>query len=156
VSSRVSLCRPSDEPLTDAKPSRLADRGLDSATPRRRGHVVRFYVDGAPAVLLYDLETGAPINIIRRQIDREPKILSLDLHTNVAILVEDLTDSLAAPLAVPTCAIVGADGWYMMPRVVAAMWAAVDARLVLRKSVRGIEFGAHHDLADASRTRCSR
>jgi hypothetical protein len=29
------------------------------------------------------------------------------------------------------------------------MRAAVDAGLVLRKSVRAIEFGAHHDLADA-------
>jgi hypothetical protein len=187
----------------------LADRGLDPATLRRRGDVVRFYVDGAPAVLLYDLETGAPINIIRRQIDREPKILSLDLGdvlgtddvvgtfstrgtltgrvtdidpdgVDVAVLVEGLTDSLAALLAFPACAGVGANGWYMMPHVAAAiaprlvaargwllvavdddeqgiagagdaMRAAVDVGLVLRKTVRAIEFGAHHDLADAWR-----
>jgi hypothetical protein len=187
----------------------LTDRGLDPATLRRRGDVVRFYVDGAPAVLLHDLETGAPINIIRRQIDREPKILSLDLGdvlgtddvvgtfstlgtlagrvadidrdgVDVAVLVEGLTDSFAALLAFPACAVVGANGWCMMPRVAAAiaprlvakcgwllvavdddeqgiagagdaMRVAINAGLVLRKSVRAIELGAHHDLADAWR-----
>jgi hypothetical protein len=57
----------------------LTGRGLDLAELRQLGDVVRFYRDGSPAVLIHDLETGAPINIIRRQIDREPKILSLGL-----------------------------------------------------------------------------
>jgi len=187
----------------------LTGRGLGLAELLQLGDVVRFYRDGSPAVLIHDLETGAPINIIRRQINREPKILSLDLGdvlgtdgvvgtfstlgtlagrvtdidpdgVDVAVLVEGLIDSLAALLAFPTCAIVGANGWYMMPRVAAAIaprlvaahgWllvavdddeqgvagagdairAAVDAGLVLRKSVRAIELGAHHDLADAWR-----
>lgn len=99
---------------------------------------------------------------------------------DVAVLVEGMTDSLAALLAFPTCAIVGANVWYMMPRIAAtiaprlvdvrgwllvavdddeqgiagagdAMRVAVDAGLVLRKSVRAIELCAHHDLADACR-----
>lgn len=185
----------------------LTGRGLDPAELRRRGDVVRFYRDGSSAVLIHDLETGAPINIIRRQIDREPKILSLDLGNvlgaddvvstfstlgtlagrvtdidpdgvDVAVLVEGMTDSLAALLAFPTCAIVGANGWRMMPRIAAAIaprlvaargWllvavdddeqgiagagdairVAIDAGLVLDESVRAIELGAHHDLADA-------
>jgi hypothetical protein len=187
----------------------LAERGLTPAALRKCGDVVRFYRDGAPTVRLYDLETGAPINIIRRQIDREPKILSLDLvdvlgaddivgtfstlgtlarrvtdidpdGVDVAVLVEGMTDSLAALLAFPTSAIVGANGWRMMPRVAAAiaprlvvkrgwllvavdddeqgiagagdaMRVAIDAGLVLDESVRAIELGAHHDLADAWR-----
>jgi len=128
----------------------LAGRGVDPAALCSRGDVVRYYPDGSPAVQLHDLDTGRPINIIRRQIDREPKILSLDLGdvlgtdgvvgtfitlgtlagrvtdidpdgVDVAVLVEGLTDSLAALLAFPTCAIVGANGCYMMPRVAAAI-----------------------------------
>lgn len=188
----------------------LADRGLDPAALRRRGDVVRFYPDGAPAALLHGFD-GRPINIARRQIDREPKILTLDIAhalglddddvdgsfsttgtlvgrigdidpdgVDAAILVEGLTDSLAAALAFDTCAIVGASGWYQMSRVAAAIaprlveargWllvavdddeqgitgasnairAAMDAGLVLRKSVRAIELAPHHDLADAWR-----
>lgn len=187
----------------------LADRGLTPAALRQAGDVVRFYPEGSPAVRLYSLDSSEPINIIRRQIDREPKILSLDLGevigaddvvgtlstlgtlvgrvtdidpdgVDVAVLLEGMTDSLAALLAFPTCAIVGANGWRMMPRVAAAiaprlvaaggwllvavdddeqgiagagdaMRAAVDAGLVLDESVRAIELGAHHDLADAWR-----
>jgi hypothetical protein len=99
---------------------------------------------------------------------------------DVAVLVEGVTDSIAAALAFDTCAIVGANGWRQMPRVAAAvaprlveargwllvavdddeqgvegagaaMRAAVDAGLVLRKSVRAIELGEHKDLADAWR-----
>jgi hypothetical protein len=99
---------------------------------------------------------------------------------DVAVLVEGVTDSLAALLAFPGCAVVGANGWRMMPRVAAAiaprlvaergwllvavdddeqgvagagdaMRAAVAAGLELEVSVRAIELGAHHDLADAWR-----
>jgi hypothetical protein len=187
----------------------LAERGLGLGGLRQRGDVVRFYPDGEPAVRLYDLATSAPINIIRRQIDCEPKILALDLGdelgaddvvgtfstsgtlagrvadidpdgVDIAVLVEGMTDSLAALLAFPTCAVLGANGWYMMPRVAAAiaprlvtargwllvavdddeqgvagageaMRAAVGAGLVLEESVRAIELGDHHDLADAWR-----
>jgi hypothetical protein len=190
----------------------LDERGLDPAALRARGDVVRFYPDGAPAVLLHDLEAGRPINIARRQIDREPKILTLDIArvlgldehevdgtfstagslvgrvtdvdrdgADVAVLVEGVTDSIAAVLAFPGCVVVGANGWRQMPRVAAAvaprlveargwllvavddddqgvegaaaaMRAAVEAGLVLRKSVRAIELGAHKDLADAVST----
>lgn len=127
-------------------------RGLGPAALRQLGDVVRYYPDGAPAVRLHDLATGAPINIIRRQIDREPKILALDLAgelgaddvvgtfstagtlvgrigdldvtgggPDVAVLVEGLTDTLAGVLAFPGCVVVGANGWYMMPRVATAI-----------------------------------
>jgi len=189
----------------------LAGRGIDPAVLRQLGDVVRFYRDGSPAVRLHDFGTGAPINIIRRQIDREPKALALDLADqlgaddvvgtfstagtlvsrigdlditgggpDVAVLVEGLTDTFAALLAFPGCVVVGANGWYMMPRVAAAitpriveargwllvavdddeqgiagagdaMRAAVDAGLVLDESVRAIELGPHKDLAEAWR-----
>ena len=59
----------------------LADRGLDPAGLRACGDVVRYRIDdGAPSVLLHDLETGAPINILTRQLDREPKVISLDIR----------------------------------------------------------------------------
>ena len=187
----------------------LSDRGLPLAALRQAGDVVRFYPDGEPAVRLYDLATNAPINIVRRQIERQPKVLALDLSevlgaedvvgtfstsgtlvgriadidpdgVDVAVLVEGMTDALAALLAFPTCAVVGASGCHMMPRVAAAiaprlvvargwllvavdddeqgvvgageaMRAAVAAGLVLEQSVRAIELGEHHDLADAWR-----
>ncbi|HET9620248.1 MAG TPA: hypothetical protein VFP84_02700, partial [Kofleriaceae bacterium] len=128
----------------------LADRGLTPAVLRQVGDVVRFYPDGAPAVRLHSLDSGAPLNIVRRQLDREPKVMSLDLASvlgadetvgtfstvgtlagrvtevdpegvDVAVLVEGVTDSLAALLAFPGCAVVGANGWRMMPRVAAAL-----------------------------------
>jgi hypothetical protein len=189
----------------------LDERGLDPAALRARGDLVRYDRGGSPAVLLRSLDDGRPINIVRRQIDREPKVLTLDIARvlgldesevdgsfstggtlvgrvteidpegiDVAVLVEGITDSIAAALAFDTCAIVGANGWRQMPRVAAAvaprlveargwllvavdddeqgvegagaaMRAAVDAGLVLRKSVRAIELGAHRDLADAWR-----
>jgi hypothetical protein len=59
----------------------LTDRGLDPAGLRACGDVVRYRIaDGAPSVLLHDLETGAPINILTRQLDREPKVISLDIR----------------------------------------------------------------------------
>jgi hypothetical protein len=59
----------------------LADRGLDPAALRACGDVVRYRIaDGAPSVQLHDLETGAPINILTRQLDREPKVISLDIR----------------------------------------------------------------------------
>jgi hypothetical protein len=187
----------------------LASRGLDPIALRARGDLVRYYREGSPAVLLHSLEDGRPINIARRQVDREPKILTLsiarelglDEHevdgsfstagtlvgrvtdidpdgVDVAVIVEGVTDSIAAALAFDTCAIVGANGWYQMPRVAAAvaprlviargwllvavdndeqgiegagaaMRAAVNAGLTLRKSIRAIELGAHRDLAAA-------
>jgi len=187
----------------------LASRGLDPAALRRCGDVVRFYPEGSPAVRLYSLDAGEPINIVRRQIDREPKILSLDLANalgvdevmgtfstagtlagrvtdldpdgvDAAVLVEGMTDALAAVLAFDGYAVLGANGARMMPRVATAvaprlvaargwllvavdddeqgvagagdaMRAAVAAGLELEVSVRAIELGAHHDLADAWR-----
>jgi hypothetical protein len=99
---------------------------------------------------------------------------------DVAVLVEGVTDSIAAALAFDTCAIVGANGWCQMPRVAAAVaprlvaargWllvavdkdeqgiagagdaigTAMDAGLELGKSVRAVELGVHKDLADAWR-----
>jgi hypothetical protein len=160
-------------------------------------------------VRLYSLDSGEPINIVRRQIDREPKILSLNLADvlgddqaigtfstvgtlagrvtdidpdgiDIAVLVEGMTDALAGVLAFPTCTVLGANGWRLMPRVAAAvaprlvaargwllvtvdddeqgvagageaMRIAVAAGLELGVSVRAIELGAHHDLADAWR-----
>jgi hypothetical protein len=171
--------------------------------------VVRFYRDGSPAVLLRSFE-GKPINIVRRRLAGEPKVLALNLSAvlgggddvmgtlstrgtmvdwigdidpdgvDVAVLVEGVTDALAACLAFPTCAVVGANGAGRMvdvaraiaPRLVpAGGWLmvcvdadkqgiagagealadAVDAGLVLGESVRTIELGEHHDLADAWR-----
>jgi hypothetical protein len=189
----------------------LDERGLDPAALRARGDFIRYYRDGSPAVLLRSLDDGRPINIARRQIDREPKVLTLDIArvlgldesevdgsfstagtlvgrvteidsegVDVAVLVEGITDSIAAALAFDTCAIVGANGWRQMSRVAAAVaprlveargWllvavdndpqgitgagdaigAAMDAGLALGESVRAIELGEHRDLADAWR-----
>jgi hypothetical protein len=186
----------------------LIERELDPAALRRCGDVVRFYPDGSPAVLLHNLETGTPVNIVQRQLDNsEYKILSLDLGdvlgtddvvggfstlgtlvgrsrdidpdgVDVAVLVEGVADSLAALLAFPTCAVVGANGAYRMPHVAAAIaprlvaargWllvavhddkpgiagagealrTAAAAGLELGASVYAVELGAHKDLADA-------
>jgi hypothetical protein len=78
-SHRCRRCGTRSIGATSEASAYLTGRGLDLAELRQRGDVVRFYRDGSPAVLIHDLETGAPINVIRRQIDREPKILSLDL-----------------------------------------------------------------------------
>jgi len=188
----------------------LAGRGIDPAELRARGDVVRYRPDGAPCVLLHSFD-GRPVNVIARQIDREPKILSLDIRRtlgrhevrgshstigtlvgcvsdldttggglDVAVLVEGVTDSIAAVLAFPGCVVLGANGWYRMAEIAAAVaprivkargWllvaadddeqgvagasdalrVAVDAGLVLRKSVRAIELGVHKDLAEAWR-----
>lgn len=187
----------------------LSSRGLDPMALRQRGDLVRYYRDGSPAVLVHDLESGRPINIARRQIDRDPKVCTLDIARvlelddadvdgslsttgtlvgriveidpegpDVAVLVEGVTDSLAALLAFDTCIIIGANGWRQMSRVASAVaprlvaargWllvavdndpqgitgagdaitSAMEAGLVLRKSVRAIELGAHRDLTDA-------
>jgi hypothetical protein len=187
----------------------LSGRGLDPTALRARGDVVRFYPDGAPAARIHDLNTGAPINIVRRQLDREPKCLTLSLERllgtdelvgglsssgtiagrvsnidpdglDVGIIPEGLTDTLAALLAFPTCAVLGANGWHRMARIAGAaaprlaaargwllvavdddregiagagdaMRAAAGAGLVLGLSVRPIELGEHKDLADAWR-----
>lgn len=97
---------------------------------------------------------------------------------DVAIVSEGIADTIAATLAFPTCAVLGANGWGQMvhvaaaaaPRLVAArgwllvavhndergiegageaMRAAVSAGLELGRSVRAIEIGEHKDLADA-------
>lgn len=181
----------------------LADRGLDPATLRARGDVVRYRIaDGAPSVLLHDLETGAPINILTRQLDQKPKVISIctgrrnvrstvgtlggrirDFDTSgkgpdIAVLVEGISDTLAAFLAFPGYVVLGASNWRQMeaiaaavaPRVVQArgwlligvhddeegkrgavraLQAAIAAGLVLEKSVDTIDIGAHYDLADA-------
>lgn len=188
----------------------LASRGLDPAELVARG-AVRFRADGSPCVLLHDPDTGAPANIVTRQIDGEPKVLTLDLrrtlgkreaigsHTtlgsmvgrvgdldtlgegaDVAVLVEGVADTLAAVLAFPGCVVLGANGWYRMadiaaaiaPRVVEARgWllagvhgdregiagatrairAAVDAGLEIERTVDTIDIGEAKDLADAWR-----
>jgi len=132
----------------------LDERGLEPAALCARGDLVRYYPDGAPAVLRHDLATGAPINIARRQIDREPKVcalsiareLGLDEHevdgsfsttgslagriesvctigqgSDIAIIVEGVTDTLASLLVFPGCVVLGANGWRQMPRVAAAV-----------------------------------
>jgi hypothetical protein len=57
------------------------------------------------SALRYDFETAAPINIIRRQIDREPKILSLDLGDVLAIS----TSSARRPSCGTGASIIGSD-----------------------------------------------
>ncbi len=57
----------------------LTSRGLDPAELRQLGDIVRYYHDGSPAVRLHSFETGAPINIVRRRLAGDPKILALDL-----------------------------------------------------------------------------
>lgn len=109
------------------------------------------------------------------------RVADIDPDGNdVAVVPEGVTDSLAAILAFPTCAVVGANGCRRMadvaraiaPLLVAtqgwllvavdndeqgirgagdAMRAAVAAGLVLDRSVRAIDLSAHHDLADAWR-----
>ena len=190
--------------------SYLASRGLDPAQLIACG-AVRFRADGSPCVLLHDLDTCAPANIVTRQIDGEPKVLTLDIRrtlgkreaigshstlgslvgrvadldttgegADVAILVEGVADTLAAILAFPGCVVVGANGWYRMadiaaaiaPRVAAARgWllvgvhddeegiagatrairAAAAAGLVIGESVAAIETAPHKDLADGWR-----
>jgi len=74
----------------------LAGRGLDPAELRQLGDVVRYYRDGSPAVRLHDFETGAPINIVRRRLFGDPKILALDL-----------ADLLGTEHIVGTCSTIG-------------------------------------------------
>jgi hypothetical protein len=107
----------------------LDGRGLAPAELRRSGDVVRFWPDGSPVVKLHHLETGDVINVVRRQLRGEPKVLTLpdcgtdgalvgrvgDLDTtgqgvDVAVLVEGVADTLAAVLAFPGCVVLGANG----------------------------------------------
>lgn len=188
----------------------LTGRGIDPAELRACGDVVRYRQNGSPAVLLHDFDgrsinivtrmLAGDSKILSLDIRRTlGKLDAIGTHSttgslvgriaaldtcgegaDVAILVEGVADTLAAVLAFPGCVVLGANGWYQMPRVAAAveprlveargwllvgvdddeqgitgagdaMHAAVEAGLVLRKSVRAIELGPHKDLADAWR-----
>jgi hypothetical protein len=209
AAARVPLLWSAREPYhSDKGEPYLARRGLDPARLIASG-AVRFRADGSPCVLLHDLDTGAPVNIVTRQIDGDSKVLTLDIRrtlgkreavgshstlgslvgrvgdldtagegADVAILVEGVADTLAAVLAFPGCVVIGANGWYRMadiaaaiaPRVVEARgWllvgvhadkegiagatrairAAVDAGLEIDRTVDTIDIGEHKDLADA-------
>ena len=166
---------------------------------------MRFAPSGDPAVALRDLATGVVAGIQYRTLAGEPKlraergsqlagsalfgrVADLDPEgADVAIIVEGLADTLAAVLAFPGCAVLGAPGWAQLeavagavaPRVAAvrgwllvtvdddekgiegasaAVVAAARAGLGIARpeagagsagSVRLVELGAHHDLADA-------
>jgi hypothetical protein len=117
----------------------LAGRGLAPAELRQRGDVVRFRADGAPAVALRDLATGEIVGIQYRQLAGEPKLIAergsqvagsallgkvgdvAPDGVDVAILVEGLADTLAAVLAFPGCAVLGAPGWTQLEAVAAAV-----------------------------------
>lgn len=73
----------------------LADRGLAPAALRQRGDVVRFDVDGNPAVLLHDLYTGAANNIARRLIaSGEIRFKTLDIAEVLGIDDDEVEGSL--------------------------------------------------------------
>ncbi len=184
------------------------DRGINPATLRDHGDVVRYSSRGEPAVALRDLESGDVVGVqYRRVLPGDPKtpaetgsqfagsclygrIADLDPDgVDVAVVVEGLADTLAARLAFPGCAIFGAPGAGQLETVTAAVaarvaecrgWllivpddddagadhtaaaivAARDAGLTLAadnaglegaSTVRLVDLGEHHDLADAWR-----
>ncbi|MDQ3366645.1 MAG: hypothetical protein M3680_14570 [Myxococcota bacterium] len=173
----------------------LAGRGLDPAELRARGDVLRYSPSGELALAMRDLETGAIVGIQYRSAgvkdfrtepwsDASNSALAgcpADIDpegTDVAILVEGLSDTLAACIAFPTCAIYGAAGAAHMesiaatlaPRLVAmrgwllivvdddepgidaaadAIVVACDAGLEVDRSLLVVDLGTHHDLADA-------
>lgn len=164
---------------------------------------VRFGVDGwiadGPTVALRDFTTGAIVGLQSRRIHGdEPKIhtskgcgvIGAALHgraadvdpegVDVAVLVEGLMDTLAALLAWPGCAVLGAPGaghlesvaaaiaprlaavrgrLLVVPDVdddgvtgcIAAVRAAQHAGLVLDRSIILVDVRPAHDLADAWR-----
>ncbi len=64
----------------------LDERELDPTALRQRGDLVRYYPDGAPAVLLRSLDDGRAINIARRLIDdSERKILTLSIARELGL-----------------------------------------------------------------------
>ncbi len=177
----------------------LASRGLDPAELVARG-VVRFDRDD-PGVALYSYD-GTIINVARRRRDpaaiRKSPVLPRcstdgtfigrigDIDTagegpDVAILVEGVTDSLAAVLAFPGCVVVGAHCADRLPHVAAAIaprvveargWllivphvdggkgeeraadaviAAERAGLKLDESIHLVDVRPHEDLTDAWR-----
>ncbi len=99
---------------------------------------------------------------------------------DVAVLTEGVMDTLAAVLAFPSCAVVGANGWFRMEHVAAAvaprvkdaggvllvvahddeqgecggaraLQVAIAAGLVVDESVLVVDIAPHKDLADAWR-----
>jgi len=121
----------------------LQGRGIQTTELVARD-IVRFAENGDPSVRLFDFETGAPINILRRQVDRDPKVLALsgcstdgtiigkvsDVDpdgVDVAVLVEGVTDSLAAVTAFAGCAIVGANGASRLASVAKAVAPRIAA-----------------------------
>lgn len=186
------------------------ERRIDPAALRMVGpDVLRYSSRGEPAVAVRDLETGAIVGIQQRRVlPGEPKtpvepgsqlagsalhgrIDTLDADgVDVAVLVEGLSDTLAALLAFPGCAVFGAPGhehletitqalapriaairgWLLMVpdddeqgarSTAAAIQAAQEAGLRLAvdncgiegaSTIRLVDLGTHHDLADAWRS----
>jgi hypothetical protein len=173
----------------------LATRGFEDDELRTQGDVVRYSDAGEVALAMRSLETGAVVGIQYRSIigkgfRAEPysepsssalggRIAELDREgVDVAIVVEGLSDTLAARLAWPGCAVFGAAGVDHVEAVMEAVaaraveiggWvllvvdddevgieagadaigAAVDAGLVLDRTLHVVDVGNHHDLADA-------
>ena len=183
----------------------LRDRGLEPDRLHAVPDLLRYTVNGEPALALRDLATGETAGLQWRKLTGNPKIHTAsgsqvarsalagrlsDLDpagADVAVAVEGLADTLAAHLQWPGCAIFGAPGAAQLPTIVAAVahrvrevggWLlmaidddeagvkaaaqaiveAVDAGLRLASaaaeptgscSVRLVQLGDHHDLADA-------
>ncbi len=121
----------------------LKDRGLD---PIRLRHSVRYLKGYAPALPLRDLVTGDVVGVQSRTPGPgEPKAPMLsgsqakgsalwgrpsDVDpdgVDVAVIVEGITDCLAALLAFPACAIYGAAGFEHLPGIAAAVAPRVAA-----------------------------
>jgi len=174
----------------------LKTRGIDPAELRAQGDSVRFSEDGAVAVAMRSLtDDGAILGIqyrvpLEKGFDSEPwsasdesalcgRLAELDRGgVDVAVVVEGLTDTLAARLAFPTCAVFGAagagnlenvaeavaarvvdvGGWMLfvadnddvgIRHGIEAVRAAQEVGLVLDQNLLLVDLGGHHDLADA-------
>jgi len=118
----------------------LHDRGIDPA-PLFERDVVRYSRHGDPAVRLHDLATGQNTGIQYRMLQGDSKLLVqpgsqtagaclngriADLErTRVAIIVEDLADTLVATLLWPDGVVFGAAGAEQLETIGAAVGAAV-------------------------------
>lgn len=173
----------------------LLGRGLDPAELVRRG-VVRFQADGSPVVAMHD-ESGGVINVVtrRREPGDGPKVLGLrgcpvggtligrlsEIAAGARVVIaEGVADSLAAVLAWPSAAVLGAHGAGPYPGVAraaarrllevgggrlllaidndtAGSWAgtraltAVVSEGVDPAALEIVNLGDHHDLAEAWR-----
>lgn len=115
--------------------SYLLRRGIDPTELIRR-EVVRFHVDGSPAVAMFD-ESGDLVNMVTRRITpgNGPKVIGLrgcptlgslvglvpKIRRGVhVVVVEGLADTLTAVLAWPEAVVLGAHGASRYPDVVRA------------------------------------